>query len=368
MKKQLKLNIKSENKISFSIKSNFFYYDVSLQKRDVYIDILPPEDINQNAISYYNKLQIFLDALNKNKETNKIEKLYKEAISLYKKKKDFNLLIFLFLQIYENNNLCSKLLDTFKDIKVLENIKIDKSLFKYLEKFNQIFCNVDIKTNGYDPNELYGIILCYLYFYDLDNKYFSSNINLLHKENPEVLYNILIKFQSYFLKPLNQDLEFNNKFIGYSIQNKDLKTTEKVLKYIKDIETYLNVINTYKDDFIDYFEKPIKIKSELKLVKKKFIIDKKEVNEIDNIIELIKKIISFSENHKKLLIYLTNHFWSYLLNQYKIADRFNINNCYKLRKLFKEYYKLILNLYKEIDKEKEEDKYKIRKDIKSYYD
>lgn len=56
MKKQLKLNIKSENKISFSIKSNFFYYDVSLQKRDVYIDILPPEDINQNAISYYNKL------------------------------------------------------------------------------------------------------------------------------------------------------------------------------------------------------------------------------------------------------------------------------------------------------------------------
>lgn len=85
-------------KISFSIKSNFFYYDVSLQKRDVYIDILPPEDINQNAISYYNKLQIFLDALNKNKETNKIEQLYKEQFLYIKRKK---ILIFLYFYFFK---------------------------------------------------------------------------------------------------------------------------------------------------------------------------------------------------------------------------------------------------------------------------
>lgn len=71
---------------------------------------------------------------------------------------------------------------------------------------------------------------------------------------------------------------------------------------------------------------------------------------------------------KKIVNIFNKSFWSYLLNQYKIPDKININNCYKLRKLFKEYYKLIMNLYKDVDKEKEKDKYKIRKDIKSYYD
>ena len=357
--------------ISFILKSNSFYFDVTFEKRHYFLTNLPPEEIKQDVISYHNKLQIFLDALKENKESNKISKLYEEAISLYKENKDFNLLIFLFLQVYKINDLCTKLINTFNKIKVLENIKIDKSLVEYLETFNQIFENDDIiETNGYNKNDFYGIILCYLYYYDINNKYFSKNINLLYKKNREVLFEILIKFQSYFLKPLNQDIEFYNQLIGYSIQNKELKITEKVLKYIKDLEIFLIVINKHKNDIIDYFEKPIKVKSELKLEKKNFLKNQEEVNEIVSIIELIKEIISYSENQNKLLLYLTSQFWTGLLNQYKIPDEYNIDNCYKLRKLFKEYYKLIINIYKDVDKQKEEDKdkYKIKKEIKRYYE
>ena len=59
------------------------------------------EDIDQRIIPLYNKLDIFLKALKNNNEKNKIEKLYDETIDSYKKKKKFNLLIFIFLKIYE---------------------------------------------------------------------------------------------------------------------------------------------------------------------------------------------------------------------------------------------------------------------------
>ena len=273
--KVFKLNIKNEKKIeieysieddiyniSFTLEENIFIYDVKLTKKDRYIDNILEENIDQNKIPYYNKLQIFLDALKENNETNKNEQLYKETISLFKEKKDFNLLIFLFIHVYENNNLCPILLKIFNKIEVLESTKTDKNLSGYLETFNKIFSNDDfIRTKKYDMFDFYGIIICYLHYYDAKNKYFSANINKLYKsseENAEIIYKILIKFHKYFIKPLNQDIEFYNNFLGYVINTmdkKDKKTIEKVLKYIKDIETFLNIINKYRDDIIRYFIK-----------------------------------------------------------------------------------------------------------------
>ena len=51
------------------MKENYFLYDVKLLKRDRHITILPPQEIKQNIIPYYNKLQIFKDALKENNET-----------------------------------------------------------------------------------------------------------------------------------------------------------------------------------------------------------------------------------------------------------------------------------------------------------
>ena len=93
----------------------------------------------------------------------------------------------------------------------------------------------------------------------------------MYQKNSEILYKILIKFHNYFIKPLNQDIQFYYDFIGYVMANKDIKTFEKVLKYIKDIVTFLDVIYKYRDDIISYFTKPIKIKPELKLIKKNIL-------------------------------------------------------------------------------------------------
>ena len=384
--KVFKLNIKDEKEIKivyeinndiyeiiFTVKENYFLYDVKLLKRDKYITILPPQEIKQNIIPYYNKLQIFKEALKENNENEKIEQLYNESISLYKEKKDFNLLIFLFHLIYENENLCPKLLKAFNGIKVLENTKIDKNLSIHLDFFHKFFSEDDnfVKTHKYDLFDFYGILLCYLHYYDINNKYFSVDINKLSKTNPEILYEILIKFLPYFFKPLNQNIEFYYKFMEFIKNNKDIKTFDKALKYIKDIETYLNVIYKYKDYIISYFKKPYLIMSELKLVKKKHQEDincDKENNELKRIIDLIKEIIDYLKEKKILLIYFTTEFWSYLLEQYKvIIDLENINNCKNLRVIFKEYYNLIKFLYKDEKNMKEEYKI-IYNNIKTFYE
>ena len=335
--------------ISFNINDNSFVYNNTLQKGDKYLDNIVKEEIDQKAIPLFTKLQLFLEALEKIKETNKIEKLYEETINLYKKEKEYNLLIILFILVYQNKKLCMKLLGNFDKINILENAKVDKHLVSYLETFKKIFSDEDIiKTNNYDPKNFYGIILCYLYYYDTDDNNFLSYINKLYKINKNTLYEILIKLHSYFLKPLDQDLEFYNDFFGYAIEknNKDEKIVEKVLKYIKDIETFLNVIIDNKDNIIEYYKEPIKIKSELKLIKKKFIEKNEELNELTKIINLINNIIDYSNEKNKLLIYFTSQFWINLLKQYNHPDKENIDNCYKLRQVFKKYYKLVKILYK----------------------
>ena len=70
-------------------------------------------------------------------------------------------------------------------------------------------------------------------------------------------------------------------------------------------------------------------------------------NEFDIIIKLIENIIKYSSFNQMLAIYIKCTFWIYLLKQYNIPDQENINNCYKLRELFKIYKNLINDLYKE---------------------
>ena len=262
--------------IKFEVKKNSFVYDINLEKGDYYIDNIFNVVIHQdNIIPLYNKLDLFLEALQKNNENNKIEKLYEEAIELYKQKKEFNFLIFLFLRFYEDKNLCQKLLpkllDAFNEVKGIENPKVDIN-FANLETFNKIYSNKEfIETNNYDPITFYGIIICYLYYYDENNNYFSKLIKELYKENYKVVYEILIMFNSHFLKPIYQDLEFYQNFIKYIIENKDIKIFRKSLNYLKDIETFVSVINCQKEKILEYFKdiEPITIKSELKLIPRK---------------------------------------------------------------------------------------------------
>ena len=276
--------------ISFSIENNSFIYDVELKKVNKFYSDIIKEEIDQNIIKLYNKLAIFKEAFEKNSEFNKIDRLYEEAIKLFKIKKDFNLLIFLFLSIFDLNgnkkHLYLKLLKSFNDVKSIQNIDIDNMLADQIENINKINLENDlIKNNGYDQTvsetekisqqsesdlqkiiylNFYGIKLLYLYYYDVKDKYFSININNLYQEKDKrkVLFDILIRFHSHFINPLKQNLEFYNNFIGHVIENKkEVKIFEKALKYIKDLETFLKVLDNHKNEIYENYKdiEPIKI-------------------------------------------------------------------------------------------------------------
>ena len=67
-------------------------------------------------------------------------KLYKETINLYKINHKFDLLISLFVKIYEQNKrLCSTLIGIFKKINESENSDKDKELISQLDIINKIF-------------------------------------------------------------------------------------------------------------------------------------------------------------------------------------------------------------------------------------
>ena len=262
--------------ISFDAKKKHFIYDINLIKEDYYFKDIVPLNISQDIIPHYNKLEIFLEALKKNNELNKLEQLYDEAIDIYRKEKKFNLLIFLFLRIYDDINLSEKLLHkllaAFKEKKGIENPKVDVNLLRNLDTFYQIYSNKEFVTkNKCEPIAYYGIIICYLYYYDTNDNYFSKIINELYKENNNVLYEILIMFHSYFIKPLNNDLDFFINFIEYVLENKDKEAFKKALDYIKDIVTFISVINAHKEKIVEKFIdfEPININPELKLIKKK---------------------------------------------------------------------------------------------------
>ena len=358
--------------ILFDIKNNIFIYETTLQKYNKYIDNITKENIDQNQISIQNKLNIFLESLEKNNEMNKIEILYKEAIELYKSKKTFGLLIFLFLKLYQQKKeLCSYLIDIFKEINNNENNDRDKNLAIELETFNQIYSNANniIEENKYDPIGFYGIIFCYLCSYDKEN--FSNIINNFSEKNVKILYEILIIYHSHFNISLNKTLEFYNNFVFYIInQGKNYKSVEIILNYIDDIEIFLYVINDNKNEILKKYDKELRIapiipSPKLKLIKKEYEEEKKIKTELDNIIDIIEKLIEFSKDNSFLLIYLNDSFWIYLLKQYNKPDIKNIYNCYQLRKLFKKYKDLINALYKNSSDKNE---LKIKEEIDKYND
>ena len=415
--------------ISFSYQGSSFIYDVNLEFGKKIIDIR--RKINQNK-EYLEKMETFIDALKKNNEMYLIDELYKDTIKLYSTKKIFSFLIPLFLKIYDKKDLCSELMNSFR--KINENPKfsgkkMDRKPFleNYLTNFNDIATKANklIEENKYNIIEFYGIILCYLNSYDYDN--FSSIIKELFTNNEEDLFEILLIYNDHFENPINQNEFFFYKFINYAIK-KDFPTFEKGLNYIKDIETYITVIDKNKEEFFKKYNSkkleeiirldnlkfkkydkknvtddiPIKADNEGEKIKtiskedknseeniiiskqyenesvkeskikieqiaeerKSNIENKKENKPIFELLKRIKSIISFSKENSTFLIYFTNNFWHYVLDYYNEPKQDNILICYKLREIFIDYYKLVNNTISKKDK----DFSIIRKDAETYFE
>ena len=75
--------------ITLDINEKSFIYNVDLKKEHKDKNIIDKENINQKLIDLEDKLDLFLEALKKNKEENKIQELYKETLELYSKANNF---------------------------------------------------------------------------------------------------------------------------------------------------------------------------------------------------------------------------------------------------------------------------------------
>ena len=366
-------------KITFSSKSDCFIYQPKLSIGNKYLQDIPQEPIQQNIVPLYVKLNIFLEALQKANELNqKEEKLYSDTIGLYEDKKQFSLLITLFLKIYgKNKELCKKLIEIFYRINDQENNDKIDDLKKNLKSFKDIFSNAHdiINENNYNPVYFYGVLFCYLHFYDANN--FPKIIEEFFEGNANNLYEILICYYSHFINPLKQSQKFFKSFIDYALkENKGQKIFERIMNYIEDIETYVFVINSYKEKIFKQYQElrsnPLEMDASLKLLKHKEdkitngehnndsdISDEdddkvlEEVVNIENechkIVKLIESIINYSDQEKILAIYIRSSFWINLLEQYKFPDWENISNCHNLRELYKKYNNLVNKLYEDDD-------------------
>ena len=351
---------KDENNyvISFDRKANKFIYDVVLKMGKNTLK-KTKRTIPQNIIDYYKKFELFREALIKNKEKNKLEELYKETIDLYSRKKGFSFFISLFVDIYQNKDLCPLLMNKFKEIndnpvKNEKNMDRNQSLELYQSIFREIASGADelIKKNDYDVVKFYGIILCYLNYYDKDT--FSDYEKKLSINNQNVLFEILITFNSHFKNPINENLDFFIKLINYAASEKNYVIFKNGLRYIKDIETLLIVLQKNIEIIFEKYVKsqnndflPIKIEKNLVLIKKE------KNKEVTNIVNSINSIVKFSINKKKLLVHFTNSFWMNILSYYTEINDKNIDSIFKFRESFIEYYKF-LNEIKENCIEKEE--------------
>ena len=395
--------------ITFSLKDECFVYLPELKTGNKYLDNILKEPIKQNIVPLYIKLNIFIEALLKKNELEiKEKKLYDDTINLYEDKKQFSLLITLFLKIYQNNkDLCSKLLEIFYKINEEENTDREKDLKKELKSFRDIYSNAKdiIKERGYDKIHFYGVLFCYLHYYDKTN--FPKMIEEFSEGNSDILYEILIQYYSHFMNPLKQSQKFYNGFIAYALKkDKELKIFKRVLNYIEDIESFLFAINSNIGKIFQAYEKfktdPIKMNASLKLVKYKvenckkvgkeenksneISDDESEIsnqddtkgledaekieNECGTIIKLIEEIIKFSHKEKILAIYLNSTFWINLIKEYNIPDWENINNIFKLRMLYRKYNNLVNTLYEKEPKthqKKKEDGNSIQTDINTYF-
>ena len=259
-----------EYDISFK-KNSTFIFDVNLKVGKAAIPIR--REISQTIIKYIDKLNYFIEALKENGEEEKTDELYKDAISLNSSLKQFSFMISLFLKIYQKKDLCSELINNFKEMnndpkQSDKNIDREAYLKDYTSKFNDIISESDklVSDNKYDPIAFYGVMLCYLNYYDYKN--FISLMNDLFEKKSEHLYEILLIYNKHLINPLNQNFEFFNKFISHSIKNKNFDTFKVGLSYIKDIEIFIEIIEKNKESIFNTY---IKAEPDAEKKKKKYV-------------------------------------------------------------------------------------------------
>ena len=330
-------------KVSFDYSDNMFIFNPSLKikKNKTAND----KNITQkNIIKITDKINIFEKLLEEKKDKAKLASLYNDSIELFNQSQDFELLMYLFVKIFENENtykeIGNKLLDAFWNKTTSEKINslvnVNKSCEEYLKKIDEFIKNADkyISTNGFDKAKYYGLIMFYLNTYD-NTKFKLLTKNLQEKkENENFFFEILIHFSSTFCNDINVCLD---KYVNYLI-GKDYKTLElSGFAYFKKIEEFIYVINKKKDKLIQIQNfKILKLPKQLKY----------NIEKADKFISELEEIIKYSGEKKKLLLFLSGTFWKGMSEIFGKPSADNINNLRQMRIIFKNYFKLVKDEFK----------------------
>jgi hypothetical protein len=278
--KKYKLSLEKINDKTFLFDSTL---EMSYKKLETKIDL--PEIMNY-----------FYDALNTKNENQKLTDLFNDSINLCNKRPNFNFLINIFVKVY-NKEFCSKLLDVFNN-KIERFVeKIDKeNLRSYNSDLEQIYENREEIISKFSLNKtyFYGLILCY--FNNCDNEKYRELFDILSKsdESKKILFDIMLKYKLFFKKQIDISKDLLNEIIKFTTK-KDFKTfKEDALFYLKDINTFLEIIENNKDDIIDMkgFD-PIKIPE----------IKDDEIINFGIINSKIESITNFSNEKKKSINY-----------------------------------------------------------------
>ena len=358
---KLEFSINKEDRyiISFNAKNKTFIYDVTLEKGLNIINY--KTKISQNRMDYREKMEFFIKALVKNNEEDKKDTLFKDTIDLYSAKKRFNLLIPLFVEIYNKKDLCLLLLKNFELAEDKSQIDKEDYLSDYSSQINTILSEAPniITDNNYNTIDFYGIILCYLNYYDEEN--YSKLIKNLYEEQPNNLFDIMLKYSSHFSSPKKLGFDFFNKFMKFSLEKNDIAKFKIGLKYIKDIKTFINIIQNNLEDIFDIYnnvedenqmikiDEYVDFKKTEKKEEEKNSKDENNKNYSDSVneeiipiyIQNLKLIVDSLEEKNKIFINFTNNFWKYLLYNYNEITTNNIKICSELRQIFIKYYNLI---------------------------
>ena len=319
-------------------RENFIYELKLLKKNNLYKNMI---EIYQNQISLTDKMNIFIESLNQNKEP--LDKFYEDTIDLYSLYPKFDFLIEIFLKVYENKKLCTLLLSKFKEFNTnlksghkdpqKKNIVLNKSLEKYKDKFNEISkkSNELIIKNEYNSVEFYGLIFCYLNNYEYES--FKNLFNTLMNDSKKILYEILLIYLYFFKNPILDNEKFFIQFMEYSVENntyRDFK--EKCLSYFNDIHLFFVAIDSNKEKIIQMKDfEPIEVKE----------FDNYTCENINNYLD---SILNFSKTKGKLLLILNNSFWENFIKMYLEPTKDNIQKCSDLSNEFRLYSSLITDL------------------------
>ena len=191
-----------------------------------------------------------------------------------------------------------------------------------------------MKKIKYNLNKIYfyGLVLCYLNL--CNNEKYREFFNKLsrNEETKKNLFEVMLKYKSFFKKDTDLSKELLDGIIKYATE-KNFKTfKEDALFYLRDINTFLDILESNKDKIIKIKEfEPIEIPD---------IKDDEEIN-FGIINPKIESLISFSKEKKKLIIYLKGKFWEGLVNKCKEISKENIELCSTLKVLLNKYSGLV---------------------------